>query len=42
MVKDVFEYASEFPASSKEVFDWHKNQSAFERLSPPWDEVKIV
>ena len=42
MAKDVFEYASEFTASSKEVFDWHKIGSAFERLSPPWDEVKIV
>lgn len=42
MTKNVFEYRSEFPASSKEVFDWHKIQSAFERLSPPWDEVKIV
>lgn len=42
MTKNVFEYASEFAASSKEVFDWHKIGSAFERLSPPWDEVRIV
>lgn len=42
MTKNIFEYCSEFPFSSKEVFDWHKNESAFQRLSPPWDEVRIV
>ena len=42
MTNDVFEYTSGFPFSSKEVFDWHKNESAFQRLSPPWDEVRIV
>lgn len=42
MTRSVFEYSSEFPFSSKEVFDWHKKESAFQRLSPPWDEVRII
>ncbi len=42
MNNEVFEYCSSFPFSSKKVFDWHKNASAFQRLSPPWEEIRIV
>ncbi|OJU82238.1 MAG: TIGR01777 family protein [Chlamydia sp. 32-24] len=29
-------------ANAKEVFDWHNRKGAFERLSPPWQQIKIV
>ncbi len=32
---------SEFPVSRQELFAWHARPGAFERLSPPWDDVEI-
>lgn len=30
------------PAAQQEVFDWHTRPGAFERLSPPWDNTKVL
>ena len=30
------------PVSAKELFHWHEKQGAFHRLSPPWDQVKVL
>lgn len=32
---------SRIPASADEVFAWHLRPGAFERLSPPWDDVRV-
>jgi hypothetical protein len=37
-----FVHRSRFPASAAAVFDWHKRPGAFERLTPPWDSVRVV
>lgn len=38
----VVEFAGEFPGTAQEVFQWHANPGAFDRLNPPWDSVEIV
>lgn len=30
------------PAPAEDVFAWHANDGAFERLTPPWERVKVV
>lgn len=30
------------PASAEAVFNWHEAQGAFERLTPPWERVRVV
>jgi uncharacterized protein len=30
------------PASAEAVFDWHEAPGAFERLTPPWERVRVV
>ena len=37
-----FEKRSVLPASVSEVFGWHLRPGAFARLTPPWQEVKVV
>jgi uncharacterized protein len=37
-----FFYRSRMPARAETVFAWHCRPGAFERLSPPWESVKIV
>ena len=29
-------------ASAEAVFDWHEAPGAFERLTPPWERVRVV
>ncbi len=41
-MNETFEFSSVFPSPAHEVFDWHKKECAFQRLSPPWDEVQIL
>lgn len=38
----VFVQRSRIPAPATDVFDWHARPGAFERLSPPWDDVRVV
>ncbi len=42
MKREIFIARSRFHATSDQVFDWHERPGAFERLSPPWVNVKCV
>jgi uncharacterized protein (TIGR01777 family) len=35
-------FSSVIDASPEEVFAWHERPGAFERLSPPWAEVRVL
>lgn len=37
-----FTYRSVMPVSAQELFDWHARPGALERLTPPWDAVRVV
>lgn len=37
-----FSAVSPIPASAREVFDWHEAPGAFERLTPPWERVRVL
>jgi hypothetical protein len=38
----IFEAKSPMPVSARELFDWHSRPGAFERLSPPWETIRVV
>ncbi|MGL5097662.1 MAG: TIGR01777 family oxidoreductase, partial [Planctomycetia bacterium] len=38
----LFVRESRMPASAQAVYDWHARPGAFERLVPPWDDVKVI
>jgi uncharacterized protein len=42
MNRITFVAASRIPASAQEVFDWHEAPGAFERLTPPWERVRVL
>lgn len=35
-------FVSPLPASAATAFAWHGRAGAFERLTPPWDDVRVV
>lgn len=37
-----FVATSRIPASAEQVFDWHEAPGAFERLTPPWERVRVL
>ena len=37
-----FVQRSEIAASAQAVFDWHEAPGAFERLTPPWEHVRVL
>jgi ligand-binding SRPBCC domain-containing protein len=37
-----FVFRSPMPVSADSVFAWHSRPGAFERLSPPWEAVKVL
>jgi uncharacterized protein len=37
-----FVYRSSMPVSATELFEWHARPGALERLTPPWDIVRVV
>src|SRR5689334_12073020 len=37
-----FVYRSPMPVSAADVFEWHTRPGALERLTPPWDPVKVL
>lgn len=37
-----FEKKSDFPVSVSTLFDWHERPGAFERLTPPWQKVRVI
>jgi uncharacterized protein len=42
MTETTLTYRSEIVASAAEVHAWHSNPGAFERLTPPWMNVRIL
>jgi len=42
MKDNLFSISSCIEAPVEEVFKWHSRPGAIERLSPPWDPVKVV
>lgn len=39
---DVFVHRSRITAPASDVFDWHTRPGVFERLVPPWEDVRVV
>jgi hypothetical protein len=37
-----FVATTRIPASAEAVFDWHEAPGAFERLTPPWERVRVL
>ena len=37
-----FRRTIQLPVSVETLFAWHERDGAFERLSPPWDQAKVV
>lgn len=37
-----FEARTALPVSAETAFRWHERPGAFERLQPPWEEVRVV
>lgn len=42
MRTEIFERTVELPASAETAFAWHERPGALERLTPPWERVRIV
>lgn len=38
----VFEARTQFPVSAEELFRWHARPGAFERLMPPWENMRVL
>ena len=39
---EVFERRIELPVSVDELFEWHRREGAFQRLTPPWEPTRVV
>tara|TARA_Y100001936_G_C16094029_1_gene689838 strand:- start:13119 stop:14534 length:1416 start_codon:yes stop_codon:yes gene_type:complete len=37
-----FSFSKSFNFPINQVFDWHKSDLALERITPPWDNIKVV
>lgn len=42
MPVQTFQFASEISRPAAEVFRWHERPGALERLTPPWEQVRVV
>lgn len=42
MQTEQFIFRSRMPASAEEVLSWHTRPGAFERLTPPWESVRVL
>lgn len=42
MNKEKLVFRSRIEAPAEEVFNWHAQESAFERLTPPWEKVEVL
>jgi uncharacterized protein len=38
----VYERRSPMPVTAQELYEWHARPGAFERLSPPWQRVRVI
>lgn len=41
-MKHTSTFRTPLPVTRQEAFDWHERAGAFERLTPPWEEVRVV
>ncbi len=42
MAEGQFRFASHFPGTAQELYDWHSRPGALERLIPPWENTQVV
>lgn len=42
MAEHRFTYASHFPCTARELYDWHARPGALERLIPPWESTRVL
>ena len=42
MTETTLTYRSEIAAPAADVLAWHSNPGAFERLTPPWMDVRVL
>lgn len=42
MRRERFVRRSRIPATAEEVYRWHAEPGAFQRLTPPWERVEVV
>ncbi len=42
MRRESFTFRSRIPVPAEELFDWHSREGAFQRLTPPWESVRLV
>jgi len=42
MIKITYTKESHVRASAEEVFAWHQQPAAFQRLQPPWEKVEVI
>ena len=42
MLMEEFVYRSAMPVPASELFEWHTRRGALERLTPPWERVRVV
>jgi len=40
--KGFFRFASHFPCTARELYDWHSRPGALERLIPPWENTSVI
>jgi hypothetical protein len=41
-VSELFVYRSQIPASANAVYDWHARPDALTRLTPPWENARVI
>ena len=42
MRRETFVFRSTISVQAAAVFDWHARPGAFQRLTPPWEKVRLV
>jgi uncharacterized protein len=42
MLMEEFVYRSAMPVPASDLFEWHARRGALERLTPPWERVRVV
>jgi uncharacterized protein (TIGR01777 family) len=42
MVTETFVRRVELPVSAEEAFAWYERPGAFERLAPPWEDIRVI
>src|ERR1700737_919788 len=42
LVRELFVYRSQMPASADDVYAWHAKPDALTRLTPPWENARVI